>query len=372
MSIKILKISFLLLTFSLISSAQENKREFKIIHSIKTTSVKDQGRTGTCWAFATTSFVETELIRLGKDNLDLSEMFTVRYKLLKMAEKYVRYHGKVNFGDGGQAHDLLSVIENYGFVPEEIYTGKIEGQERHNQGEMMSVLQSMLDAVIEKKGGLITTKWGDAFKSLLDVYLGVVPNNFNYNNEQFTPLEFAKKSGFNPSDYVEITSYLHKPFYKKFILEIPDNWSNSFYYNIPIDEVVKIIDSALKKGFSVCWDGDSGRDHFLRNEGYAIIPEKETITVSNDVVKEKNITQEMRQLAFNNYDVTDDHLMHIVGLAEDQNGSKYYYTKNSWGTENRIYDGYWYMSEPYIRLKTIAILVHKDAIPREIRDKLKI
>lgn len=372
---RILRFFTILFIFSLIISAQDNKLEFKLLDSVKTTPVKDQGRTGTCWAFATTSFVETELIRLGNESIDISEMFTVKHKLLDMAENYVRYHGKANFGDGGQAHDLLNVIDKYGFVPEEIYSGKIAGQEKHNQSEMMSVLSNMLDAIVQNKGGLLTPKWKEAVGSVIDVYLGGEPVKFTYNNKEYSPMEFAKISGFNPRDYVEITTFTHKPFYTSFILEVPDNWSSSYYYNVPIEELVDIMDNALKTGYSVCWDGDSGRDHFLRNEGYAIIPEKEIKTVANetdDFVKEKNISQEVRQAAFDNYDVTDDHLMHIVGLATDQFGRKYYYTKNSWGTEGRIFDGYWYMSEPYVKLKTIAILVHKDAIPKKIKYKLNL
>ncbi len=341
---------------------------FKIINEIKTTPVKSQGRSGTCWAFATTSFIETELLRLGFDEMDLSEMFTVRYKLMSMAKNYIRYHGKTNFGEGGQAHDLLNVVKEYGFVPEKTYTGKNIGLDIHNHGEMSAVLIGMLDGILKKKSGKLTPKWDDAIESVLDTYLGIPPQNFKYKNKKYTPVTFRKKTGFNADDYIEITSYTHKPFYERFILELPDNWSNGEYYNVPVNELIKIMDNAIKNGYSVCWDGDSGKDNFLRKEGYAVIPDEKSI--SGGPEKEKVITQEMRQKAFDNFDVTDDHLMHIVGIAKDQNGTKFYYTKNSWGTKNKKYNGYWYMSEQYVKLKTIAIMVHKESIPKEIREKL--
>jgi len=371
--VKILILLMLLVIKGSLFSQEEtaDKHNFKMLYEVKTTPVKSQGRSGTCWAFATTSFVETELLRLGFDEIDLSEMFTVRHKLMPMAEKYIRYHGSSNFGEGGQAHDLLEVISKYGFVPEEIYSGKNMDLEIHNHGEMTAVLKGMLDGILAKKSGKLTPKWDDAIDAVLNVYLGIPPQKFEYKGKLQTPISFRDSTGFNPEDYIEITSYTNKPFYEKFILELPDNWTNSEYYNIPIDEIILIIDNAIKNGYSVAWDGDSGRDNFLRSEGYAILPEKgENVDEMDEPEKEKNITQQMRQTAFENFDVTDDHLMHLVGIAENQNGSRFYYTKNSWGTKDKKYNGYWYMSEPYIRLKTIAIMVHKESIPNEIRDKL--
>lgn len=365
----------LLITIFIIPSliySQESAHTFKIINQVKTTPVKSQGRSGTCWAFASTSFVETELLRMGLDEIDLSEMFTVRHKLLSMAEQYVRYHGAANFGDGGQAHDLMDVIDNYGFVTEEAYSGKNIGLETHNHGEMTTVVKAMLDAVLKKRSGKLTPKWKEAVESVLNIYLGTPPEKLSYNGKEYTPKSFVKMTGFNPNDYVEITSYSNVPFYEMFNLQLPDNWTNEEYYNVPMDELVSIIDNAINNGYSICWDGDSGSDNFYRKEGYAVIPEEKKKKDEKIIEpeKEKVITQEMRQKAFENFDVTDDHLMHLVGIAENQEGTKFYLTKNSWGTEDKVYDGYWYMSESYIQLKTVAIMVNINSIPKEIRVKL--
>jgi len=370
--IKFVRIFILLLTGLLYS--QNNVHEFNLIHSVKTTPVKSQGKSGTCWAFATTSFVETELLRLGFEELDLSEMFTVRHKLLPMAENYVMYHGTSNFSEGGQAHDLLDVIRKHGLITEEMYSGKNIGLDIHNHGEMTAVLKGMLEGILKKKSGKLTTQWRDALNSVLNDYLGKPPELFFYNEKEFSPKSFQEETGFDPNNYIEITSYTNGPFYDKYTLPLPDNWTNDQYYNVPINEIIEIINNSLKNGYSVCWDGDAGRDHFLRNEGYAVIPEieKEKDDNSTEPEKEKIITQKMRQKAFENFEVTDDHLMHLVGIAENQEGTLFYYTKNSWGTKNKKYGGYWYMSENYVRLKTVAIMVHIDAIPNEIREKLNI
>lgn len=361
---------FLIFLFYALSIFAQERHQFTITKKVETTSVKSQGNSGTCWAFATTSFVETELLRTGFGEVDLSEMFTVRCKLLPMAEKYVRYQGTSNFGEGGQAHDLLNAVKNFGMIPERAYTGKNIGLDVHNHGEMTAVTQGILDGLLKKNSGNLTSKWKEVIENTLNIYLGNPPEKFEYNGKEITPKTFAEKTGFNPDNYIEITSYLDVPFYEKFILPLPDNWTNSEYYNIPIDEIIQIIDNAINNGYSVCWDGDSGKDHFLRDQCYAVIPDEK---VKSDMLLpevEKTITQEMRQTAFENFDVTDDHLMNIVGTAKNQSGTKFYYTKNSWGTENKKYDGYWYISENYIRLKTVAIMVHKDSIPEEIRIKL--
>lgn len=366
----------LILTTSISAQKNESVHEFKMINNVECTPVKNQNRTGTCWSFSTSSFLESELIRLGFGAHDISEMFFVRMNYPKKAERYIRYHGLFNFGPGGQAHDVTNVVKEFGMVPEEVYPGINYGSDKHDHSELDAVLEGMLKAVVKSARPKTTAVWDDAVNSVLDVYLGKVPAEFEYRGKKYTPKSFAKASGFNPDDYIEFTSYSNYPFDKKVMLEVPDNWSFDLYYNVSLDDLISIMNNALQNGYSIEWDGDSGKDNFYRKLGYAVVPVNEDVD-PGDVTEpeaEKEITQAVRQAAFDNYDVTDDHLMHIVGLAEDQNGTTFYYTKNSWGTESHgkemTYDGYWYMSEPYVRLKTIAFMVHKDAVPKEIRERL--
>ncbi|MFA8342324.1 MAG: C1 family peptidase [Rhodothermaceae bacterium] len=306
--------------------------------------------------------------------IDLSEMYTVRMRYPFKVENYVRYHGRVNFGQGGQAHDVMDVIKEFGMVPYEAYTGKTWDKDRHNHSELGSVLKGMIDAVIKRRNP--TPVWKKAVDKVLDVYMGEVPAEFTYEGKTYTPKSFAKETGLNPDDYVEITSYTHHPFYEKFILEIPDNYDNSFYYNVPVDELMNIIDNALENGYSVAFDGDVSDKFFFGKKGYAVVPEDRLDTEAEEPEKEVQVTQKMRQEQFDNFKITDDHLMHLTGIAKNQEGTKFYYTKNSWGAESkgkeRQFKGYWYMSEQYVRLSTIAIMVHKDAIPAAIRTKLNI
>ncbi|HDP99394.1 MAG TPA: aminopeptidase [bacterium] len=355
--------------------------QFTIDYQVAHTPVKDQAKTGTCWDFATISFLESEMLRVGKPEIDLSEMFVVRHTYPQKAENYIRLHGNTVFGQGGQSHDVIEQIARHGIVPEKIYPGMNIGENRHNHGEMFSVLKAVLDGTLQAGRRKLTPRWKDAFEKILDIYLGKVPVDFSYAGKKYTPKSFAEQfCGWNLDDYIELTSYKHHPYYEKCRLEVPDNWTfNQQYYNVPIDDLEKIIDVAIKNGYSVAWDGDvSERDFSTRETGYAIIPEKdwedkteaEKKEKVTEPVAEKKITQELRQLTFDNFETTDDHLMHIVGLAHDQKGNKFYYTKNSGGVDGRKYDGYVYMSRSYVRLKTIAIMVNKNALPKKISKKL--
>ena len=362
---------FILILFTSTLFSQEKKskipHQFEIVKKVETSSVKSQGRTGTCWAFATTSFIETEIMRLGNGEFDLSEMYFIRKDYPIKAEKFVRYHGSSNFGTGGLGHDVLNTLSKCGIVPESVYGGKLVDSTKYNHSEMHGVLESMLKSIVAQKN--ISTLWKPAFNSVLDVYLGELPTKFTFDGTEQTPKSFAKSLDFNPDDYVEFTSYTHIPFYKKANLEIPDNWSNAEYYNIPIDELISLMNNSIELGYSFLWDGDVGKDYFYRC-GYAVIPTDEW-EENDEPETEKIITQKMRQISFDTFVTTDDHLMHITGVAKNQNGTKFYYTKNSWGND-KGYDGYWYMSESYVRLMTISIMVHKDVIPKDLKEKLKI
>ena len=375
---KLTSIILLVLLISVVSAQKIEKKnfDFKEIKTIKTTSVKSQDRTGTCWCFATTSFLETELIRMGKGKFDLSEMFFVRNAFETKALNYLRFHGKTNFGQGGQAHDVLNEIAENGIVPESVYSGKVYGQEKHNHSEQTSVLKGMLDGVIKSRNP--TPVWKNAYCAALDAYLGETPASFTYDGKTYTPESFAKTLGINTDDYIELTSYSHQPYYESFVLEVPDNWSYDGYYNLPVDDLIEVMKKAINAGYSVAWDGDMSDRLFSHKNGIAIVPETDWENMNDEVKdsifvkpgKEKQITQEMRQEAFANYTVTDDHLMHLTGMAKDKNGTYYFLTKNSWGPESNDFGGYLYMSESFVRLHTIAFLVHKDALPKDIKEKL--
>jgi len=387
----------LLLSLSLLPLAAAGKAEskqekppyiFKVDTEVKRTPVKNQYRTGTCWCFATISYLESEMLRLGREELDLSEMFVVRHTYPMKAANYVRLHGQANHSQGGQSHDVLEQIQRCGAVPEAVYPGLNIDEKRHNHGEMVSVLQGILDGILKKAGTRVTPRWLEAYEAVLDVYLGKVPSSFAYNGKTYTPKSFADEYlGLKYGDYVELTSYDIYPYYQQCRLEIPDNWTyDANYYNVPIADLERIVDLALKNGHSVVWDGDVSERDFSgggseteHGSGYAIVPEKdwedktkaERREKISAPVKEQEISQEMRTRTFDNFSTTDDHLMHIVGLAHDQKGTKFYLTKNSGGSD-RPYQGYVYLSRSFFRLKTTAVMIHKDALPSEIKDKLHI
>lgn len=365
--------------------AQKKEADKKPVHAftvdlqVKRTPVKDQFKTGTCWDHATLSFLESELLRLGRGEFDLSEMFIVRHTYPRKALNYIRHHGRANFAEGGQSHDVLETIRRHGIVPDSVYSGLNIGESRHNHGELDAVLKAMLDAVVKAAGGRLTPRWPEAVEAVLDVYLGQAPVQFEYGGRTYSPKSFWEMLGLNPDDYIELTSYSHHPFYQKFVLEIPDNWNyNGNYYNLPIDDFEAVIDYALKKGYSVAWDGDvSERDISSSETGYAVVPAKdwedktqaERDAKPTEPEPEKEVTQELRQKTFDDFSSTDDHLMHIVGLAHNQKGTKFYLTKNSGGTDRKN-EGYVYMSRSYVRLKTLALMVHKNSLPPGLAQKL--
>ena len=343
---------------------------FKKAVELKNTPVKSQDRTGTCWSFATTSFVESEIIRLGGEPLDLSEMYFARYAYETKAGLYVKFHGHNNFGQGGQAHDVLNVIREHGFVTEDVYHGIKYDSKMHNHSELEAELEGFLGGLLKSRNPSQT--WPVAYASVLDAYLGEVPGTFDYQGKQVSPEQLTSSTGFNPDDYIEITSYTHKPFYEPFVLEVPDNWSHDLYYNVPVDEMMAIINYSLDNGFTVDWDGDVSEKGFSHKNGIAAVPaeDSEDFDLTAGPVDEQSVDQEMRQIAFERFQATDDHLMHIVGTAVDKNGTRYYLTKNSWGEKSNSFGGKLYMSTAYVRLNTIALMVHKDAVPSELKAKL--
>ncbi len=363
---------------------------FTLKKDIEATAVQNQNRTGTCWSFSALSFMESELIRLGKGKHKLSEMYVVRKAYEDKAENYVRMHGLTNFSQGGAFHDIPHVIKKYGIMPQEAYQGLNYGLDKHNHSEMEAVLKGMLDAVIKNKQGQLTTSWKAAFNAVLDQYLGPIPETFSYQGKTYSPMSFAQKLGLNMNDYVVISSFTHHPFYTHFVVEVPDNWIWATAFNVPLDEMMQIQKNAVMNGFSIGWAADVSEKGFSFRDGLALVPEDESKLKSigkdnpyfnNAGAKkegtpfdspgpEKSITQTMRQEAFDNYLTTDDHGMHFTGLVTDQKGNEYFIVKNSWGTDNNDCDGYFYASMPYVALKTISIMLHRDALPIDLKKKL--
>ena len=373
--------------------AQESGYKFTTVASQKATPVKNQASTGTCWCFATASFMESELLRMGKGEYDLSEMFIVRQKYMnQMEDNYLR-RGKGNIGEGSLAHTFKNAYKQVGIVPEEAYSGLIDGNKEHNHGALSRYFKALVDANIASKKR--TPQYYALINNLFDTYLGKLPEKFTYKGKEYTPQSFTESLGLNMDDYIELTSFTHKPYYEMFSPEVPDNWENQPMYNLPLDELIETIDYALNKGYTVCWDGDVSEQGFSFKNGVAINPQVEDVKDYSttdrarfesmpkyqrldEVFKfehpypEIAVTPEIRQEGYEKFVTTDDHLMHITGIAKDQNGTKYYITKNSWGAESNKSGGYLNMSESYVRAKTICVMVHKDSLPKELKQKLGI
>ncbi len=366
--------------------------QFTIVKENKITPVKNQASSGTCWSFSGLGFFESELLRMGKPEVDLSEMFVVYHSYSDKADKFVRTNGHINFAAGGSFHDVMYVLKNYGIVPEEQMNGLNYGEDSHRHGELDALTESYVKTVVRNPNKKLSTAWKAGFDGILDAYLGKLPNEFTVNGKKFTPVTYAQSLGLNMDDYVSLTSFTHHPFYTKFAIEIPDNWRWGESYNLPLDEFAKVFENAVDKGYTIAWGSDVSEKGFTRN-GVAVNPElkKENlpgsdqarwlnisqkemeakILAANGPQPEVKVTQELRQQGFDNYQTTDDHGMVIYGMAKDQNGGKYYLVKNSWGTDSK-YKGIWYASESFVLHKTINIVVHKDAVPKDILKKLGI
>ncbi len=368
-------LSFLFLCLALTLHSQEAYKFTEII-DLEATPVISQGRTGTCWSFSSTSFLESEIIRLTGKEIDLSEMYTVRNTYPKKAENFVMRQGKAQFSEGGLAHDVMNSVRDYGLVPNEAFTGLDMGVDRHNHAELVAILRAMVETYVDNPGRKLSPKWRGAVDAVLDTYLGENPKQFTFQGKQYTPKSFLEMTQIVPGDYVNLTSFTHAPFYSEFILNIPDNWSYGKFYNIPIDELMQTVDNALEYGYTVELDCDVSERTFSSKDGVAVIPRD---AVNNKkalqgIYPEKNISQQYRQQEFENFTTTDDHLMHITGILRDQNGTKYYKVKNSWGTDESrtAYGGYVYFSEAYMRLKTISITLHKEGVPKDTSKKLNL
>lgn len=369
---------------NLVNAANQNGAEanpgyqFETLIDIEATEVKNQYSSGTCWSYATSSFIESEMVRMGRQPVDISEMFTVRQVYVDKAEKYVRLHGNLNFAQGGALPDVLYVIDHYGAVPQNVYNGLNYGTDLNEHSELEMALKGIVDAVIknDNRSG-ITPVWQAAFEAYLDTYLGAYPEEFEYNGRTYTPRSFADDViGIDPDDYVQLTSWTHHDFDTEVQIQVPDNWTWGSSINIELDEMMANINNALDEGYTVAWAADVSEDGFSVRNGLAIVPEgwddmtrAEREACFSNPVPQMQITQDIRQAAYDNYETTDDHAMQITGKVQDQNGDIYYIVKNSWGEIGNDYrDGYLYVSDDFIRYKTISVMMHKDAVTNHVED----
>ena len=384
----ILSASVCLLAIS--ATAQSVDYEFTTIKENPITSIKNQYRSGTCWCFSALSFIESEILREKGDSVDLSEMFVVGKSYRDRAVKYVRLDGHLNFAAGSSFGDVLHVIEDYGIVPQDAMPGMNYGTEKPEQNELDAVLKGYVSAVAKNPNKKLTTAWLNGFDGIVEAYLGEYPEKFKVGNRTFTPEEYRYHLGINVSDYVNLSSFSHHPFYSQFIIEVPDNWRWDTAYNLPIDELMAVMYNAIENGYTFAWGSDVSEKGFTRN-GLAVMPvEDKKASAGSDqekwvgkaadenkdepkaeLPKEIVVTQEMRQDAYDRKTTTDDHGMHVYGLAQDQNGNTYFMVKNSWGEAGK-YKGIWYASDAFVRYKTLNIVVHKDALPNDIKKKLNI
>lgn len=376
-------------------STNSNKPVFTVIKELPVTSMKDQNKSGTCWAYSTLSFFESEILKNSGKTYDLSEMFVANKTYMDRATKAVRMHGDVSFSQGGSAYDVLYCLKNYGIVPENAMPapGTLIGDSLANFDEFFEVMTPYVEGIAKSKASKISSAWKNGLQGILDAYLGEIPESFSYEGKTYTPQSFVESLGLNLDDYVTITSYTHHPMWSQFAVEVQDNWRWPLSYNVPIEDLTRIIDNALENGYTVAWGGDVTEDGFTR-DGLGIAydmdkvrsmsgtdadrwfqlskTEKKSMADSLGVnIPEIVPTQEMRQAAFDNWETTDDHGMHIYGVAKDQNGREYYMVKNSWG-EFGDYKGTWYMTKNFVAYKTMDYMVNKNAIPKDIRKKLGI
>ena len=366
--------------------------KFTDVVVVKTSPVTDQNQSGTCWCFSGDTFLESEIMNAQNRNVNISEMYTVRMCYEEKAMRYIRMYGQVNFSEGGGLLDVPYIIGKYGAMPEEAYPGLQYGEDSHDHSELVSVLSSYLKGVY--RGKKLSTAWFEGFKGILDAYFGPVPETFTYNGKTYTPQSYAESLNLDLNNYTAITSFSHHPFYKPFVLEVPDNWLFGLYNNVKLDEMKAIVDNSLKNGHAVLWAADVSEDGFNFRRGYAIMPKEKTEAdmteeeraewaqlsdrkrkeLQKDIkgpVAEIEVTQDLRQEMFDNQLTTDDHGMVIVGIATDQEGNRYYKVQNSWNT-NQLYGGFFYVSEPYFLAKTMSVLVNTSTIPADIKSKMNL
>lgn len=378
------------------SEEKDDSKEpvFTIVKEVPITSVKNQASSGTCWNYSTLSFFEAEILKKSKKTYDLCEMFVCNKNYMDRAVNKVRMHGDAQFSQGGSAYDVLYVLQNYGICPEDAMPapGTPYGDTLNNFGQFFAFMEPYVDAVSHSNAKTLKPAWKKGLQGILDAYLGECPEEFTYEGKKYTPLTFAASLGLDWDDYVTVTSYTHHPFYKEFAVEVQDNWRQPGSWNLPIEEVEKIIDNAIEQGYTVAWGGDVSEDGFTRN-GLALLYDPENPEqVGSDMahwlklsqvekmnkirdlgvnITESPVSQEKRQEEFDNWTLTDDHGMLIYGKAKDQTGREYYMVKNSWGPTGK-YDGVWYMSKNFILAKLMDFMVNKNAIPKDIRKKLGI
>lgn len=356
-------------------SGYAQKYEFQPVKEIACTAVSHQGQTGTCWSFSSTSFLEAEIIRITGKQIDLSEMYNVRHTYPKKAYNYVMRQGKAQFGEGGLNHDVINSAREFGLVPQSAYSGLVNSQTKFDHSKMVQEIEAIVkqNADPSKKP---SATWQAEIAQILDAQMGKNITEFTFEGKKYTPASFTEMTKINLDNYLTITSFTHAPFYKSFILDVPDNFSNGSFYNMPLDEFIQNIDHALEKGYTLALDADVSEKTFSGKNGIAVIPENpdDTAIILTEIKPEKKITPELRQQEFENFNTTDDHLMHIVGKMKDQKGNIYYKVKNSWGTDSArvAHGGYVYMSLPYMRLKAISVLLHKDALLAKTRKSLAI